>query len=242
MVERLRTIRSFIKAFGFKLFLHRVVNALILRPFKIYILHSYSQNREDLIIDKLLGHKKKGFYVDVGAYDPVRSNNTMKFYRKNWSGINIEPDSTCLEKIASRRKRDMNLNIGIGSEFSKGTLYSFLPATRSTFSEAVARELIEKGLTLTGKNEVEIWPLSLVFEKYRPDQGIDFLSIDTEGYDLQVIKSNDWKRFKPEVICIESDGGDEAHRYLINIGYDMVAGTADNSIYKLSKQPNLNNQ
>lgn len=240
-MKKLRTIKSFIKAFGFRLFLQRAVNAAILRPFKRYVLHSYSQHREDLIVDKLLGYKENGFYVDVGACDPVRSNNTMRFYKKNWSGVNIEPNSSCLEKFASTRQGDINLNIGIGSEVSSGIFYSFLPSTRSTFSEEIANELIEKGLTLKEKNEVEIWPLSLVFEKYGADKEIDLLSVDTEGYDYQVIKSNDWNRFKPSVICIESDGNDKAHRYLIDLGYKMVAGTSDNSIYMLSRQSNPDN-
>ena len=208
-------------------------NTLVSRPFRRFIRGSYSQNYEDIIVDRLLDHKMKGFYVDIGANDPIRSNNTMRFYQRDWSGINIEPNVHCYLRIAAKRKKDINLNIGIGSEVSNSTFYSFLPETRSTFSAAVADELIGKGLRLVEKNEVEILPLSMVLDQYRSNKAIDFMSIDTEGYDDKVILSNDWDRHRPEVICIESDIEDTTHRYLLNLGYRKVVATPDNYIYQL---------
>src|SRR3989344_293995 len=70
--------------------------------------NSYSQQGEDLIIDKLLVGKKKGFYVDVGAHDPVRFSNTKRFYDKGWSGINIDPNPWLIKKFQKQRDRDIN--------------------------------------------------------------------------------------------------------------------------------------
>jgi FkbM family methyltransferase len=231
--RELEISKSFIKAFGFRVFCQRVLNAAVIRPFRRYVRGSYSMNYEDVIIDKLLDHKRDGFYVDIGANDPLNSNNTMRFYRKGWSGINIEPNIRCYRRIVERRKRDVNLNIGIGKEAARSTFYSFLPDTRSTFSAEVADRLIDKGLKLMEKNEVEIWPLSEVLGKYRPDETIDFMSIDTEGYDDQVILSNDWEKYRPGIICIEAAKLDTTHRYLLELGYVKVDATSDNSIYQL---------
>src|SRR3989344_2532261 len=66
---------------------------------KRIFLHSYSQWGEDIIIDKLLGMKNKGFYIDIGAYDPIRFSNTQRFYNKGWKGINIEPDPIRINKL-----------------------------------------------------------------------------------------------------------------------------------------------
>lgn len=197
-------------------------NAVIIRPYRRHVRGSYSMNFEDVIIDKLLDRKMAGFYVDIGANDPLNSNNTMRFYRKGWSGINIEPNTRCYREIVKRRRRDINLNIGVGKEASKCTFYSFIPETRSTFSTAVADRLIKNGLKLMEKNEVEIWPLSEVLDKYRPNQTIDFMTIDTEGYDDQVILSNDWEKYRPAIICIESAKENTTHQYLLELGYRKV--------------------
>ncbi len=231
--RRIETSRSFVKAFGFQVFCQKAINAIFLRPFRRYLRGSFSQNYEDLIVDRLLDHKSAGFYVDVGANDPVRSNNTMRFYRRGWSGINIEPDANCSRRIAAKRPRDVILNIGIAREHAKGTFHSFLPETRSTFSEAKAEKLIEGGLTRISLKEVDLRPLAEVLDQYARNTHVDFISIDTEGYDEQVLLSNDWNKYKPLVICIESRSGDIEERLLVGQGYERVASTPDNFIYKL---------
>src|SRR3989338_1864430 len=75
---------------------------LIQRPLFGLVLKSYSQKGEDLFMDTYFQHKKDGFYVDVGANDPDRFNNTKKFYQKGWRGINIEPDTHNYNKFLKR--------------------------------------------------------------------------------------------------------------------------------------------
>lgn len=78
-------------------------------------LKSSSQYYEDLIIDRLLNHKKNGIYLDIGANDPDILSNTKRFYDRGWSGVNIEPDTELYNKLLKHRSRDINLNIGISS-------------------------------------------------------------------------------------------------------------------------------
>ena len=73
---------------------------------------SYSQNGEDIYILKYFNNKKKGFYVDIGAYHPKRFSNTYLLNKNNWSGVNIEANPNLIKKFLKDRPNDINLNIG----------------------------------------------------------------------------------------------------------------------------------
>lgn len=165
---------------------------------------SYSQNGEDLIIDEILGYKRDGFYVDVGAYDPVRFSNTLRFYKKGWRGINIEPNPERFKKFLVSRGGDINLNIGIGKKEKKQDFYRFIPDTLSTFSRADKESYIRQGYKLVDRLGISMAKLKDILYTYCKDKEIDFVSIDTEGSDLEVLMTNDWQKFNPRLICIET--------------------------------------
>lgn len=207
------------------------------------LLVSYSQYRDDLIIDKLLGYPNTGFYVDVGAYDPVRFSNTMRFYLKGWKGINVEPDFGQFRKIEAVRTRDINLNIGIASKSGSLTYWQMNPNTLSTFSEAQAKESMKEGFSLTKKMKIPVQTLASVLEKYAKGKRIDFLSVDVEGFELDVLKSNNWKKFRPVILCIElsfsaSDSGQEVDRkkrlirFISSKGYILISTSPSNYFFQ----------
>ncbi len=200
-----------VRIYGLRTFVQYAFNEIKGRVFR-YLNKTYSQNGEDLVIDRLLKKKKKGFYVDVGAYDPVRFSNTKRFYDKGWRGINIEPDTGNYRKFIKARKRDINLNIGINSKNGKITFYEFFPDTLSTFSAESAKNYIKLGYNLLSKKTIKVYLLSKILKEKCRGREIDFLSIDTEGFDLKVLQSNNWKNFSPKVICVESG----PHRNIMN--------------------------
>jgi FkbM family methyltransferase len=202
----------------------------------LHFLNSYSQHREDIIIDKLLGNKKKGFYVDVGANNPTGFNNTKRFYDKGWNGINIEPNTRGYKLFLKERKRDINLNIGISKKEGKLILYEMEPDMLSTFSENEMKGYKKNGYKLVKERKVKTLPLKKVLEKYAKNKKIDFFSIDTEGFDMQVLESNDWKKYKPKVICIETvqNAGEEKpeiEKFLEKVYYKRVYKNNTNSVY-----------
>lgn len=197
---------------------------------RVLLKNSYSQWGDDIVIDSLLKNKKKGFYVDIGAYDPSRFSNTKKFYLRGWSGINIEPDPTKIQDFNIQRPRDINLNIGIGNKRGVMKFYKFSPNTLSTFSEKRAKENQKLGFKLLEIKTIHVQKLANVLEKYIKNKEINFFSIDTEGFDIEVLKGNNWKKFKPRVICVE-EGNTE--KFLIDIGYTKVHQTPTNSIFTL---------
>ncbi len=164
---------------------------------------SYSQEREDIIIDKLLGHKPTGTYLDIGAFDPHHLSNTKRFYLRGWTGFNIEPNRTRYEFFVKQRTRDTNLNMGIANTIGAMMFYEADDAAFSTFSAQQAQELQKIGVKIVRTSEVPLLPMRELFEKHIGTTKVDFCTIDTEGMDWEVLNSNDWSRYRPTVICVE---------------------------------------
>lgn len=216
---------------------------------KMALQDSHTPTSEDILIDKLLGHKKKGFYVDIGACDPNRFSNTKKFYDKGWRGINIEPNTTGIEKFNRKRPRDINLNIGISDKNCTLNFFKFEPESLSTFSRKVAQRRQNYGYKLIETTPVKVYKLSEVLAKYHKGGPIDFFSIDTEGFEYQILKSNDWKKFKPTVICLEFTSiamsnpntkkpvrklTRSIEKMLTEAGYKKAGSTVSNQLFQLS--------
>lgn len=191
---------------------------------------TFAQNKEDLIIDILTGFKDNGTYIDVGANHPSIISNTKKFYDRGWNGINIEPKYENYLIFIQERNRDINLNIGIAKSDGEMDFYyksggNITDSTGSTFSKEVYNE---RSYDFPSK-KIKVLPLSKIFE----DNGlktVDFINIDVEGFELEILEGNDWRKYKANVLCIEGQGYDE---FLKKFGYDKVFFDGANSYYKL---------
>ena len=195
---------------------------------------SWSGSEEDIIIDNLLGNKKTGYYVDVGAYDAWVGSNTKRFYNKGWQGIIIEPDVVRYRRFLKDRKNDINLNIGLSDKPSKLTFYVMFPESLSTFSREMMEKRRDERYTLIKEVQVQVDTLANIFTKCAGSKEIDFISIDTEGYDYNVLLGNDWKKYKPKVICVEKSSYEDQERiekYLRELGYIKATETIGNLIY-----------
>lgn len=229
----IKSIIDKFRMYGPFIFIRHAIYEVYLWIWMRKVKNSYSQRGEDVVIDRFLSYKKKGFYIDVGANDPIRFSNTNRFYKRGWRGINIEPDIVCYERVKSARPRDINLNLGIGTSEEWLTFFKFFPDTLSTFSEIASKKYIQRGFKLVDKVEIRVVKLSEIINTYCKKTTIDFLSIDTEGYDLVVLQSNDWKRFRPKLICVEVDQENIGITdYLLKIGYSEVFNNGLNKIFK----------
>jgi FkbM family methyltransferase len=199
-------------------------------------LGSHSQHGEDIILFNLLKKAKKGFYIDVGANDPEIISNTKYFYDKGWSGINIEPHPVLFGKIRELRKNDININAGIACQEGSLKFYR-IDETRgtagSTFDPAIAEELKQKGYKLSEVIEMPVIPLKKVFDDNLGERKIDFMSVDTEGFDLEVLKSNDWDRYRPTFILVETvNDRENIVSYMKEQNYKVIFENTANAIFK----------
>lgn len=224
------------------LYLAKALNYLVINR---HLRGSFSQKGEDLFIDTYFNHKKKGFYIDIGAFHPSRYNNTNFFYDRGWSGMNIEPTPSRIKLFINDRPRDINVNIGIGSKSGKFIFYEFDSEALSTFSKEETSSLMQVGYKLKKKTKIQMYRLEEVMRKYVKSD-IDFMTVDTEGLDMEVLKSNNWKKYRPKLLCIETidfidqltNHGNELDRknlisvYLLSQGYEELYSNGLNTIYK----------
>jgi len=196
-------------------------------------IHSCSQYREDLVIDALFKHKPAGFYVDIGANDPDVMSNTKLFYERGWRGINVEPDPDLHDKLCQKRNLDINLKCGIGTKPGLMTFYKMSANTLSSFNkEAALHAGMLYDATPIGEEMIPVSTMSDILSQHLDGQTIDFLSVDAEGYDLAVLQSNDWSRYRPSVIIVEINvGGDDIVSYLQKLNYILIFDNGTNGIF-----------
>jgi|SRR3954471_17403527 len=169
----------------------------------------YAQEGEDVIINRIINASTGGFYVDVGAYHPINFSTTKYFYDRGWRGINIEPNPSVVAAFEKIRPTDKNLNLGVSSQQSALTYYIFEEPAYNTFSEDQALERKKAGIFVKKELLVETKTLENIFDEYLPEnQKISFLTVDAMGFDLKVIKSNNWQKYRPQIVIIHNDGGE----------------------------------
>ena len=171
--------------------------------YNIYIrnLFKSSQFNEDLKILKIL--KKKGFYVDIGCYHPVRYNNTYRMFKLGWKGMNIDLNPLSIELFNVARPRDINICAAVSNKKVRNLYFDHELSPQNTLEKNHA-VFYEKtfGTKIKKTKKIKTKKLSEIFHKKRIYK-VDFLNIDAEGHELNILKSINLKKFDIKVICIE---------------------------------------
>ena len=199
---------------------------------------SYAQYGEDFLMDQIFERLVKidhPSYIDIGAHHPIVNNNTYLFYTHGSHGVLVEPNPDYTDLLKKTRPKDVVLDVGIGAAADDQEVDYYVMWTGNgelnTFSADVAKErhvrkVIKRKLVNVNK----------ILGQYFPNGGPDLFSTDTEGYDLTILKSLDFGRFRPRVICVETmnDYGQLEHEIidlLQGLGYEIRSGTWANTIF-----------
>ena len=216
---------------------------------KIYILHNlyiqnkiylkrdfYSQSKEDIFVLKYFKNKNKGLYVDVGCHHPTRINNTFLLYKRGWRGVNIDMSKLSIDLFNLLRKKDVNIHSAVSN---KNKIINYYTNKNLFLSASI---IPKKGSSkFKYKERVRSEPLTKILDKtiYKNKQ-IDFLSIDAEGADFEVLKSLNFSRYKPKLICIEvwqdqikefNIKKHKIYKFLLKKNYKLNTNLADNFIF-----------
>lgn len=182
-----------------------------------YFVRSWSQEGEDLVLRRIFDGKLNGFYVDVGAHHPKRFSNTYYFYRKGWMGVNIDPMPGSMAAFEKFRPRDFNIEVGCGLANRQLEYFQFNDPALNTFSSDLANQRVVSSHRYFVKDVVpiEVAPLHEILSKRVDEEALqlltqsdgrmrfDFLNVDCEGLDLEVLQSNDWNKFRPRIVLVE---------------------------------------
>ncbi|RZJ52709.1 MAG: FkbM family methyltransferase [Flavobacterium sp.] len=203
----------------------------------------FSQEGEDKLLERFVGEKKFGIYVDIGAHHPTFLNNTFFFYKKGWRGINIDATPGSMKPFEKLRPYDINIEQPIANQTSELEFHIFSTPELNTFDKTnVAKFLNYPYVNLEKKIKLTTVKLENLLERNLPRLGnpqIDFFTIDVEGMDLDVLKSNNWNKFRPNYVLVEDLSVDifnlennEIVNFMTSVGYTITAKTVNTLFFK----------
>ena len=215
------------------------IKANIPRMFSVK--NSYSQCGEDLIVafllDSIYGPGTRT-YLDLGANHPFKLSNTALFYHQGGRGVLVEPDPYLAKVLRRTRPRDLVIQKGVHVQgLDHADFFIMEPPTLNTFSKAEMERYVKMGHLLRQTATVALENVNTILSM---SPSFDFMTIDIEGLDSEVLRSVDWHAHRPTCVCVETLTYEknkaprkitEISDYMISQGYVLYADTYINSIY-----------
>jgi len=162
---------------------------------------SYSLSSVDLIVDYIFKYKNDGLYIDVGCQHPISNNNTYILYKKGWNGINIDLDKKNIDLFNISRPDDTNINIAVSDKSGNVNLFYYhdgSPINTINSQNADYQKNKFKKIKLI-KSET----LNKILANINFNKKVDYLNIDVEGHELNVLKGFNILKYRPSIISIE---------------------------------------
>lgn len=204
---------------------------------------SYAQQGEDVVLQAVFEHLKidRPRYLDIGAFHPSISSNTFLFYVRGSRGVVVEPNPFMASLLRRARPEDTVLPVGVSVDGSTEADYYVIrdrPQLNTFSKEQADRYVAESGpQTIERVVKMPLRAIDDILAEHFADGGPDLLSIDVEGLDLPLLRTMDWSRFRPKVLCVETlvYGTNEQREGTVALlrehGYAVRAGTFVNTIF-----------
>ena len=156
----------------------------------------FAQFGEDILVSTIFRNVKKGFYVDIGAYHPFKGSLTYNLYKKGWRGLNIDLSKASIDLFQIARPLDTNINCAISSEDKETYYYENSPINQQN-------SLIKQSDNQK-KININSYKLETVLKK-KGFEKVDYINIDTEGNEIEILRSIDFEKVKPILITLEDN-------------------------------------
>ncbi len=201
---------------------------------------SYAQNFEDIRLWRALRNVENGFYIDIGANDPVHDSVTKAFYDHGWTGINVEPVANYHQALCEQRPKDTNLQCVAGENAQDLTFYSIADTGLSTLEPSVAQQRKDAGMDVRS-HTVQSRTLTAICEQHAQGRPIHFLKIDVEGHEETVLRGMDFRQWRPWIILIETpwERNQTWETLLTDAGYQSILFDGLNTYYLAEEHLNL---
>ena len=200
---------------------------------------SYSQDNEDLFLLTYFKKRKQGLYLDLGCHHPKRFSNTYLLYKKGWKGINIDANKWTIILFELFRPRDQNLCAVINTSNEPAIFYEFdESALNGILSPQRVLKLKEMGIEVKRKKIMQTLTIQNIIEQYHlSEKHIDFLKIDVEGLDFEIIKRLPFLELNIELLMIEKASekeNEEIIKFLAVNSHEIIHESDRNIIFKKS--------
>lgn len=203
---------------------------------------SFSQEAEDLVLFELAQFKSShiGFYVDVGAHHPLRFSNTAIYHQRGWTGVNIDATPGSMSEFQRLRPKDINLECAVSNDCRERLFYIYNESALNGIDNDQTSQFQGSKYKLIDKIPVQTLPLKAILEKHFEQlPKSNFLTVDAEGHDLEVLQSNCWNRFRFQwILCelklnkVSEIASDSIYQYLHGLGYELKAFTGRTGIFR----------
>ena len=230
------TFLNFVKKYPLFKDLYFFYNVYI-RNYKF--LNNGSQFGEEKFILSFFDKKYRGKFLDIGCFHPTRHNNTYTMYKKGWNGINIDLNPLSIELFNFARTKDININAAISDNEENKRLYFVDELNTQNTLEANHLSFLKNHHNLKeeeiSQQEIKTKKLDKILDSYNFND-IDFMNIDVEGHELNILNSIDFNKYRINFICIEMiDHNDQAK--LINEKLNIIL---EKNNYVLQKKIDFN--
>jgi FkbM family methyltransferase len=159
----------------------------------------YAEFAEDVMVNRILKKIEKGFYVDIGAYHPYKGSLTYNLYNRKWNGMNLDISKSSIDLFNIARPSDININCAI-SKFN-GETYYYENSPINQQNSLIPQDSNQK------KIKIQSYKLSEIL-KMQNINSVDYINIDTEGNELEVLMGIDFSKINPILFTIEDNSFD----------------------------------
>ena len=212
---------NFVKKYPFLKKFYYFYNIYI-RNYKF--LNNGSQFGEEKFILSFFDKEYKGKFLDIGCFHPTRHNNTYQMYKNGWHGINIDLNPLTIDLFNFARKKDININAAISDNEENKTLYFLDELNTQNTLESNHLSFLKNHHNIKeeeiSKQKIRTRRLDKILDSYNFND-IDFMNIDVEGHELNILNSIDFFKYKIKFICIEMIDHND-HAKIINEKLNVI--------------------